>query len=158
MKTKVILLAFALFASFGITTHAQHKLSIQVKGIETQRGSIMVALYNNSETFLIEPFKTTAAPATGTSQIIELNDLPSGSYAVAIFHDENGNGDLDRGEYGIPLEKFGFSNNVIPKMGPPSFEECKIDVVSDTQTEIRLISAYSAFKKISFRSLVNRPF
>lgn len=158
MKTKVILLAFALLATFGITAHAQYKLSIRVKGIETESGSIMLALYNNSETFLIEPFKTTAAPATGTSQIIELNDLPSGSYAVAIFHDENGNGDLDRGEYGIPLEKFGFSNNVMPKMGPPSFEECKIDVVSDTQTEIRLISAYSAFKKISFRSLVNRPF
>lgn len=158
MKTKVILLAFALLASFGITAHAQYKLSIRVKGIETESGSIMLALYNNSGTFLIEPFKTTAVPATGTSQIIELNDLPSGSYAVAVFHDENGNGDLDRGEYGIPLEKFGFSNNVIPKMGPPSFEECKIDVVSDTQTEIRLISAYSAFKKISFRSLVNRPF
>ncbi|WP_052089660.1 DUF2141 domain-containing protein [Porphyromonas canoris] len=158
MKTKVILLAFALLASFGITAHAQYKLSIRVKGIETESGSIMLALYNNSETFLIEPFKTKSVPAIGTSQIIELNDLQSGSYAAAIFHDENGNGDLDRGEYGIPLEKFGFSNNVIPKMGPPSFEECKIDVVSDTQTEIRLISAYSAFKKISFRSLVNRPF
>ncbi|MDO4790337.1 MAG: DUF2141 domain-containing protein [Porphyromonas sp.] len=158
MKTKITLLAFALLASLSITAYAQHKLSIQVKGIETQSGNIMVGLFNNSETFLKKPFKEAAVAVIGTSELVEFDELESGAYAVSIFHDENGNGELDRGEYGIPLEKFGFSNNVIPKMGPPSFEECKINIESDTQIEIKLISIQFTPRKMPWKYLMKPLF
>lgn len=58
---------------------------------------------------------------------LRFDGLPSGSYAVALFHDENGNGKLDK-RFGIPLEGFGFSNNPRILFGPPSFATARIRV------------------------------
>lgn len=37
------------------------------------------------------------------------HDLPPGRYAVAVFHDRNGNGTLDSSLFGQPGEPYGFS-------------------------------------------------
>ena len=34
--------------------------------------------------------------------------LAEGQYAVALFHDQNGNGEFDTGLFGPPVEGFGF--------------------------------------------------
>ena len=47
-----------------------------------------------------------------------------GRYAVVVFHDVNGSGDLDTGFMRRPKEPFGFSNGVVPRFGPPRFEDC----------------------------------
>jgi uncharacterized protein (DUF2141 family) len=54
-------------------------------------------------------------------------DLPPGSYAVSTFLDENLNTRLDK-RFGIPTERFEFSNNPKLKFGPPSFGDCEIRV------------------------------
>ena len=51
--------------------------------------------------------------------------LPSGTYAVACFHDLNRNGVLDRGMFGIPSEPTVASNHAKGFMGPPSFDDAK---------------------------------
>ncbi len=47
-------------------------------------------------------------------------DLPSGTYAVSLIHDENGNGRMDMALM-MPREGFGFSRNPRIGMGPPRF-------------------------------------
>ena len=54
--------------------------------------------------------------------------LPEGEYAISLFHDENENKELDTNFIGIPKEAFGFSNNVLGLMGPPSFNKAKFKV------------------------------
>ena len=48
----------------------------------------------------------------GNSAICQFNDIPPGTYAIAVFHDENANGKLDKNFLGIPCEGYGASNNV----------------------------------------------
>ncbi len=48
--------------------------------------------------------------------------VPNGEYALAAFHDENGNNDLDRGVFGIPTEGTGASNDARGFMGPPPYD------------------------------------
>ncbi len=43
-----------------------------------------------------------------------------GNYAVAVVHDENGNGKMDMRLF-LPREGFGFSRNPKLGMGPPKF-------------------------------------
>lgn len=43
-------------------------------------------------------------------------------YAVAVFHDENANNELDRGLFGIPTEGTGASNDASGFMGPPPYD------------------------------------
>jgi uncharacterized protein (DUF2141 family) len=50
-------------------------------------------------------------------------DIPDGTYALALIHYENMNGELDADWLGIPLEGYGFSNDPKALIGPPWFSE-----------------------------------
>jgi uncharacterized protein (DUF2141 family) len=57
---------------------------------------------------------------------------------VAVFHDENGNGKLDRNFIGIPKEGVGASNNRRHAMGPPTWDESKFAVSGRVTLKIEL--------------------
>jgi uncharacterized protein (DUF2141 family) len=65
---------------------------------------------------------------------LRFDDLPSGDYAVALFHDENGNGRIDT-RFGIPAEGVGFSNNPRLMFGPPSFARAAVALTNRTTAE-----------------------
>jgi len=52
--------------------------------------------------------------------------LPPGTYAIAAYHDENGNGRLDENFLGMPKEGFGFSRNPDTRFGPPKFDTAAV--------------------------------
>ncbi|MFQ5624920.1 MAG: DUF2141 domain-containing protein, partial [Paracoccaceae bacterium] len=56
------------------------------------------------------------------------SDLKPGTYAIAVYHDENENRELDRGFLGIPLEGFGFSNDSFIGFGAPDFADAAVTV------------------------------
>jgi uncharacterized protein (DUF2141 family) len=58
--------------------------------------------------------------------MVQFKDLASGDYAVAVYHDANGNGRLDRNRMGMPVEMSGFSNDAQGFMGPPSFDAARL--------------------------------
>jgi len=58
---------------------------------------------------------------------LSLGDVAPGVYALAVIHDENGNGRLDR-FMAVPREGFGFSRNPRIRMGPPRFDEVRFEV------------------------------
>ena len=120
---------------------AQNKLTVVVDGIEKSDGKILVAVYDSISYLTPHPLYAGMAKIEKDQEevTIEIEDVASGSYAVVVFHDENNNNILDTGAYGIPIEKFGFSNNAKPVMAPPSFKECRIKVEEDTEINITLI-------------------
>ena len=58
-------------------------------------------------------------PAAATV-LIDFGLVPAGHYAIALFHDENSNGRLDK-RLMLPREGYGFSRNAPVRMGPPRF-------------------------------------
>jgi uncharacterized protein (DUF2141 family) len=77
-------------------------------------------------------------PIVNQQVAVSFADLSSGKYAVKVFHDENNNGKMDTGMFGIPKEKYGFSNNVKVVMSAPKIEELLFDVSSDKTITINL--------------------
>ena len=71
---------------------------------------------------------------------LKFDGLPSGTYALALIHDENGNGKLDT-VLGIPREGFGFTNNPAIRFGPPSFKSAGVAIVSG-ETDERVTVKY----------------
>ncbi len=63
-----------------------------------------------------------AVARLGTTTVTVPN-VPAGQYAVQAFLDENGNGDVDRGMFGIPKEGVGFSRNARIGLGPPKWRD-----------------------------------
>ena len=73
-----------------------------------------------------------------TSLSIPCQGLPAGTYAISLFQDENGNGKLDTAVFGIPTEKYGFSNDAQGVMGLPSYDKCSFTFSGDTTLVIHL--------------------
>lgn len=115
---------------------AQGTLTLQVENISEPKGKIMVAIYNQPEGFREseKAFKRLLQDATGAAINITVGSLPAGEYAIAVFHDANGNQLLDTGIFGIPKEGYGFSNNPKIKIGPPNFDSCKFSHNNQNKT------------------------
>ena len=54
---------------------------------------------------------------------LTFNDVKPGNYAIALLHDENGNGKADRALGMMPKEGYGFSRDAPVKMAPPKFRD-----------------------------------
>lgn len=52
-------------------------------------------------------------------------DVQPGEHAIALFHDENGNNDLDTNLLGIPTEGTGASNGEHNLFGPPRYSNAR---------------------------------
>lgn len=100
-------------------------LSVSIIGLKHNKGAVGCLLFRSAKGF---PGKAKAAIQAARSTITKkrarclFKNVPTGTYAVTIMHDENNNQKLDTGLFGIPKEGYGFSNNAKPGMfGPPPF-------------------------------------
>lgn len=117
---------------------SQNTLTIMVEDVESSDGYIAVGVYTDKNTFLKEgeAFAGVFAQAEEGVTRIELADLPNDEYAICIFHDENGNKEMDTNFIGIPKEPLGFSIGKLKAFGPPSFKECSFEMISDFEIRI----------------------
>jgi uncharacterized protein (DUF2141 family) len=105
-----------------VETHTG-QLTLTIEGFENTNGTAKIALIDSKENFSEEtPFKGYNVGITG-NRVVKTLVLPCGEYAVKVFHDENGNGELDKRILGIPAEAYGFSNDARDSMGPPEYEK-----------------------------------
>ena len=77
------------------------------------------------------------AMMTGDSLEVVIPDVQPGEYAIAVFQDTNGNGQLDLGTNGIPTEPWALSNGA-GTSGAPSFDDAAIDFDGDDREEVTL--------------------
>jgi len=134
---KNLIITMSLILVSCVTTYAQ-TLKIDVRGIEKVTGALNVALYDSSENFLKKPVAAFRVDVSDTNLVLSCPGLPTGTYAISMYQDENKNNKLDTGMFGIPVEKYGFSNDAMGYAGPPSFKECKFVFDKDMTTVINL--------------------
>ena len=114
-------------------------LTIRVEGLRNLNGYLGIALYTDSDEFPgDDPTYSKEVEVEDNTMEIVFEELEPGNYAIAIMHDENGNGEMDMNEYGMPLEGFGFSNEAQADMGPPGFDTAAIEVEGDTEQHIEM--------------------
>ena len=99
-------------------------------------GTVVALLYNSADAFgdLREPLQMKRISA-GETDPVRFGGLAAGTYAVMVFHDENGNGELDQNFMGIPREPLGFSQRYWAK-GPPQFSGAAFTVAEDANVPV----------------------
>ncbi|HEY9644020.1 MAG TPA: DUF2141 domain-containing protein [Coleofasciculaceae cyanobacterium] len=150
MKNRIEIIAFLLSLTgvFMLPSAAQasftSNLTVEVNGLRNRNGQVCLSLFANSQGF---PDRSERAVKSQCVRITEdplqvtFENLPSGSYAIAAFHDSNSSGQLQRNFLGIPTEEFGFSGNPVIRTGPPEFNEAAVLVVgATTRVQIQLRS------------------
>ncbi len=131
--------SWLLLFAFPFLGMSQFSLSVEVQGVKSSLGNINIAIYNRSQGFLEfeKVFKVDRIAAQEATTNFKIMDLPNGEYAVAIFHDENGNDKLDTNWLGIPKESVAFSNAKIKAFGPPSYKECAFNLNRDLDLKMQ---------------------
>ncbi len=131
-------LAFALLAAGS----PPGSVDADVTGLRSAKGQVLVCMTMRADYFpgcqddpAARRLRVAADSATG----LKFTGLPTGNYAIALIHDENGNNRLDT-MFGIPREGFGFSRNPAIRFGPPRFDAAQFPVSGGMQvgTSVRV--------------------
>ncbi len=107
-------------------------LTVEVNNVESARGKIRIGLYHKA--------KASNFPDTKRASVNRIVDaqkgtvscvfpgLAPGEYAVAVFHDQNSNGELDKNLMGAPTEGIGFSRDARARFRAPSYSSAAFNV------------------------------
>jgi uncharacterized protein (DUF2141 family) len=107
---------------------AQSQLEVVVSNVKSDKGNVRVGIFKDEKTFLKDATYGKVVKANSGQTTVVFEDLPPGTYAVSIIHDENENNELDTNLLGIPNEGIGFANDAMGTFGPPDFEKASITV------------------------------
>lgn len=115
-------------------------LTVNILGFKNTKGQVYIAVFDSESTF----------PTFGKQLEAIILDLDSGkmkytfkdlrhkSYAVAVFHDVNRNGVLDKNLLGIPTEPYGFSKNARNRFSAPSFSQAVFKHINNQSITIKV--------------------
>lgn len=107
------------------------EVQVDLTGLRSSKGVVRACMTSQSKGF---PNCDAAAGdysivvAAGPRVNLDFGLVAPGRYAIAVVHDENGNGKMDRALSLMPKEGYGFSRDAPVKFGPPSFKDAAFDV------------------------------
>lgn len=130
LTMKVIITVLFLIVSYFGNAQSKPEFKLKIQNIKNTKGTMRIAFYKKGSDFP-ENSGISFAKETKIIQkgelVLKFSDIPHGEYAVAIFHDENGNKKIDKNLFGLPTEPYGFSRNFKPKFSAPEYKDCNVD-------------------------------
>ena len=134
IRSRLAAAVFATTMTVSIATHGA-ELRVVVDGIHSDVGRVMVALHTPKPDVEFPDGAGAVAAQWRAARVGSIQfvfaDLPPGRFAVAVYHDENGNDELDRNLIGIPKEGYAFSERARGFAGPPSFDAAAVELAND---------------------------
>jgi uncharacterized protein (DUF2141 family) len=142
---KLIIISLLLF-SLTYLNAQENKGNIEViiTGFKNSSGKAATALFPSEKGFPMKgelAVKKVSADIAQSSCAVVLRDIPYGTYAVSVFHDENSNGKLDTNMLGMPQEGVGASNNAKGRFGPPKYKDASF-VLDSNEKQMNVTIQY----------------
>lgn len=132
------IIAAVLLAATVQTADAQTAngaVAIQLSGLQPQ-GQVMVQIFSSEAGYRGgQAVGATMARVNSETAQVRFADLPAGQYAVRLFHDLNGDGEMNTNPFGIPTEPYAFSNNARGQFGPASWADAAFTIEAGETTQ-----------------------
>lgn len=116
-------------------------LVVEVQGFESDQGQALIALFLTEDGFPDDPdraFRALDRPIEDGRVALSFEAVPAGPFALAVFHDENSNFELDKNLLGIPKEPWGVSRDASGWLGPPSFDDARLQLEPQQTLHLRI--------------------
>ncbi len=127
-----------VFSALSMATKAAD-VTVQINQIEKNQGHLLVSIFAGKENYNANKAKSSLmVKVSKKSHSIIFKNIPNGSYAIKLYHDENDNKKLDMNLFGIPSEGYGFSNNV-GAYGPANFKDASFNITHNKTLKIDLL-------------------
>ncbi len=117
-----------------------YELKVEVQELVSSEGQLFIGLYKDEKNFtdVKKFYQGEIIKAVVPKVSHTFINIPKGKYSIALFHDENNNGKLDKNFFGLPEEGHGFSNNVQGILSRPSFEQCSFRLQTNQTKQIKV--------------------
>ncbi len=115
-------------------------VEVNVTGLRSAKGQILVCLTTNPKAFpdcSKDKASVRMAVKAADAGDFAVHVPATGTYAIAVVHDENSNNKMDVAIF-VPKEGFGFSRNPAITVGPPSFKSASFAVAGDMRQSIKM--------------------
>ena len=116
------------------------KVEVSVTGLRSMKGQLLVCLTTNPKAFpdcSKDKSSVRMAVKAADAGDFVVHAPATGTYAIAVVHDENSNNKMDVAIF-LPKEGFGFSRNPAIRMGPPKFKAASFAVAGEVRQTIRM--------------------
>jgi uncharacterized protein (DUF2141 family) len=124
-------LMFMNLPAFSVAQSPCPGIRVEIQNISNSTGTVACALFESPDGFPVSYLKYATNIMVIKIRDVQARcdflDIPPGTYALAVIHDENRNGQLDTNRLGIPKEGYGFSNDAKGFFGAPSFSAAKFE-------------------------------
>ena len=134
----LILSAAALSALTGATAPSSTSVTVNITDLRNTKGVVRACLTTQVKDFPkchgVANAQKVVHDAAATLTI-KFDNVTPGTYAIAVLHDENNNGKVDRALLMMPKEGYGFSRDAKVVMGPPKFKAAAFEVGAEPQTQ-----------------------
>lgn len=137
----VLMMLFDLLLPDPVPQNIEGTVKVKVTNVNKKKGEVMVALFASPTGF---PYETSNAiqrqkgtAVNGTAEVT-FTDIKRGTYAIALFHDTNGDGKLNTNFIGIPKEGYGVSNNTYNTFSAPGYKESSFTHNSVSELTIQM--------------------
>ena len=148
-----VLRAYLLLSVFGILINLSSSradannslfgnLTVEIDGFRNRAGQACVSLFASSQGFpnnRKNVVQRQCKKIASIPLIVNFTNLKAGNYAVAIVHDTNGDGTLNRNDIGMPIEGYGFSRNPEIRTAAPKFNDAAVLIAGpNTSVQVQL--------------------
>jgi uncharacterized protein (DUF2141 family) len=126
---------FILFSSFRIALPTS-AIVVELKNVRFDLGGTLYIMVVDKNEKMLYQLKRTLKEA---NPVFTFDKLPQGGeYAIKVYHDQNDNGQLDKGIFGQPVEGWGVSNDARGFMSAPPLKKMLVKLDQPKRININL--------------------
>ena len=106
-------------------------LTVEIVDVRNAKGDLIFGVFDQADGFPNKQTKSVyweVRPAKAKGKIVFTSNLPPGTYAASVLHDENRSGDMEKGLGGIPKEGYGVTNNPKPRFRAARYDEATFEL------------------------------
>lgn len=130
------LFAAALIAALIAPVAQAGPLTVKFENIKTQKGAIRLGVYDAAGYESGKAVTGADVPVDAASVSVTLEGLAPGEYGIKLYHDVNGDGEMNANPFGMPTEPFAFSNNARGQFGPAKWDAARFEVTADGAVQV----------------------
>ena len=141
MLQKVLVTTIAIMLPYNsFAAEKTCSLKVSVQNFKNDKGFLKCALFKGPEGFPMSYDKGGVIQIQSKIQgnkslCIFENVAANKKIGIGLFHDENENNKMDTNFVGIPTEGYGASNNVLPKLSAPKWDDSQFSVSCSQNVE-----------------------
>ena len=134
--TRKSLIATALCLTLLAPAALAGPLTVTLENIQKQTGEIRLGVYDAASYEGGQAVAGAAVEVNAATVSVTVEGLAPGEYGIKLFHDVNGDGEMNSNPFGMPTEPFAFSNNAMGRFGPAKWDDARFEVTEDGAVQV----------------------